>query len=360
MEIKRTKLYKWLKRNQTIYFLKCKLTDRDYQKQKKTMSGSSVKSKEQIKCEMELCRNYWHCDPAHYVRYGLFEKKLSNEELLDYIPPYYHYNFYMADKYVGIDTAYYSNKQNLYHLFTKCGIPTPRVIAMVNRGELQTLQGELLPIKEFISCLSKGKKYFFKPVDGAGGTGIEVLKNNQLEACVTFMAMLNKKSVYVIQEGITQRNDFQKINPSSVNTLRVITQHNGENPRISVCVMRIGRDGKDVDNSHQGGMSCQINLTDGTLNGTATAEHGGGTYFEHPDSGFIFKGKRIEGWEGIKSSVLSYACNFPELKEIGWDIAVTEKGITVLELNVNYGIDHLQCCCGGMRRKLNVYPSKKN
>jgi phenylacetate-coenzyme A ligase PaaK-like adenylate-forming protein len=30
------------------------------------------------------------------------------------------------------------------------------------------------------------------------------------------------------------------------------------------------------------------------------------------------------------------------------------------ELYDNYGIDHLQCCCGGMRRKLNVYPSKKN
>lgn len=104
-------------------------------------------------------------------------------------------------------------------------------------------------------------------------------------------------------------------------------------------------------------MSCQINLNDGTLNETATAEHGGGIYLEHPDSGFKFKGKRIKDWEEIKNSILSYAYCFPELKEIGWDIAVTLQGIQVIEINLGYGIGHLQVSCGGMRRKLNVYPN---
>lgn len=121
------------------------------------------------------------------------------------------------------------------------------MIAVVNKGKLQTPQGEQLPIKDFISCLNKGKKYFFKPVNGAGGTGIEVLKSNQQEECISFIKKLNKNKLYIVQKGIELRDDFQKINASSVNTLRIVTQYNEENPRICVCVMRIGRNGKDVD-----------------------------------------------------------------------------------------------------------------
>lgn len=363
MEIKKTKLYKRLKRNPIIYFLRYKLIDREYLKQKKVMANPATKSKEQIKHEMELCRNYWHCNPAHYVRYGLFDKKLSAEELLDYIPPYYHYNFYMADKYEGADTVYYSDKLNLYHLFTEKGIPTPQVIALVDHGVLKNTEKRPIDIQVFCNTLKKGKKYFFKPTKGQGGTGIQVFTSGVDNKCnfaklSDFLKLLKKDCTYIIQEGIEQHKDFQRINASSVNTLRIITQWKNRQPILSACVMRIGRKGKNVDNSHQGGLSLTIDENTGTFFSTATAEHGGGSFSQHPDSDFVFSGKQVDNWDRIKSTIISYAQLFPELKEIGWDVAVTPNGIQIIELNLGYGLDHLQCCCGGMRRKLNVYPER--
>lgn len=348
-------LRRCMKHNRMIYFSYYKLLNRDYRKQKSAMA-SSLKSIEQIRMEMNKCKNYWHCPPVQYIRYGLFGKQLSIDEILDYIPAFRFYNGYMEKQLKGVNESLYGNKLNLYYLFRKYNIPTPRVIALVKRGMLFTPDEEPLPYERFVSSLNKDKKYFFKPVDGAGGTGIEVLKSECFDICEAFVTRLNKASIYIVQEGIMQRDDFLQINSSSVNTLRIITQYNNAFPRICACVMRIGRNGKDVDNSAQGGLSCFVNLDNGTLNETATAEHGGGTYYEHPDSGFVFKGKRIESWTEIKNAVLAYARNFPELKELGWDIAVTLEGVQVIEMNLGYGIDHLQVSCGGMRRALNVYP----
>lgn len=39
------------------------------------------------------------------------------------------------------------------------------------------------------------------------------------------------------------------------------------------------------------------------------------------------------------------------------NIFVTQNGIQAIEMNFRYGIDHLQCTYGGMRRVLNVYPN---
>ena len=161
---------------------------------------------------------------------------------------------------------------------------------------------------------------------------------------------------FVVQKGIKQRVDFSEINNSSVNTLRIIVQFEGALPKIRVAVLRIGRGGKDVDNSHQGGISVEINIKTGSLSDVAHAEHGGDKLYCHPDTGFRFRGTKIKAWDTICNEILEYSKAFPELEEFAWDVAVTDHGVQMIELNLEYGISHLQCCCGGMRQILNVYP----
>ena len=78
-----------LKKSKWVYFSRYKWVDTDYKVNLKRMKVSTLKSKQQIKLEMKMVADYWKCDPAHYVRYGLFNKLLSQEELLDYLPAYY-------------------------------------------------------------------------------------------------------------------------------------------------------------------------------------------------------------------------------------------------------------------------------
>ncbi len=345
-------IYKFIKKNQFAFFLKQRIFDMDFRSNLRKMKNCS-KSKEQIGREMKMLKDYWHCKPYHYVRYGLFDRNLTDDQLIDYIPSYYHYNFYADPLYADIDISLYNNKLSLYKIFKERGIRTPEVIAVVKNSELYSLQEKRLDVDSFFEKYNT--TLFFKPVFGMGGTGILVFSKG---SHTSFLASLNRRETYIVQCGIKQREDINKINSSSVNTLRVVTQYADNKARTCVCVMRMGREGRMVDNSHQGGLSVQINVADGSFYPYATAEHGGGCYTCHPDSGFVFKGSILEGWDKIKMLIEKSAVLFPELKEIAWDVAVTPDGIEMIELNLGYGIDHLQCTCGGMRRVLGIYPGK--
>lgn len=351
-------LRRCLKNTKWIYFTRYKLIDKDYKNQKKALFATSVKTPNEIRYEMAECRKYWHCPPTQYVRYGLYGKRISIEDILDYIPAFEFYNHFMRMRLDGVNQKLFGNKLFLYHIFKQYDIPTPPVIAVVRNGSVTDANRNPIAIDILKDLLTGNDKYFFKPTNGAGGTGIKVFKPSDI--LNIFLNSLEQNTEYVIQRGIKQRDDFSAINDSSVNTLRIITQYTANGPEMKACVLRIGRNGKDVDNSHQGGMSCQIDITDGSLTEMATAEHGGGNYYSHPDTGFVFKKEKISGWFAIKNAVLLYASCFPELKELGWDIAVTNEGIQAIEMNLGYGIDHLQVSCGGMRRKLGVYPTVRN
>lgn len=62
-----------------------------------------------------------------------------------------------------------------------------------------------------------------------------------------------------------QRDDLNRINPSSLNTLRTIVLYENKKARIVAILLRIGRKGVEVDNSGQGGISVEVNLADGTF-----------------------------------------------------------------------------------------------
>ena len=53
----------------------------------------------------------------------------------------------------------------------------------------------------------------------------------------------------------------------------------------------------------------------------------------HPDSNIQINGTRIEGWEDVKARVVAYQQAFPFCKAAGWDIAITDIGPVVIEVN---------------------------
>lgn len=363
MKLKQSKFYKFLKKNQFVYFLKVGLFDKEYQKKKKLMRNA-IKSKELINAEMNMVQEYWGCKPYHYIRYELFNKMLDKEEILDYIPSYFHYNFYSDLLYEKLDRDFYDDKYQMFKLLKERNIDTPEVIAIYNKGVFKSSKEEIIDENTLLSLFNNGDKIFIKPVFGQGGQGIVVLKKSSdiitykgnVVRSGSIQTLLNNKNLYVIQKGIIQREDISQVCAASVNTLRCVTQWYEDQPRLSVCVMRTGRNGSDVDNSSQGGLSIQIDEKTGQLYKYATAELGGGLYEKHPDTGFIFEKLKIEGWNYIKEQIIEYAKAIPEIKELAWDIAITGDKVLVIEINLGYGLSHLQCCCGGMRRKLNIFP----
>ena len=362
-----TRLKQILKRNNFLYSVKYCHESKEYIENKKLMEKSTIKSKDQIKEEISDLYSYWKCRPEHYIRYGLFMKNLSKEQLRDYIPPYVFYVQYLSEQYQNFPINEMDDKLNLYNLFTARGISTPKVLAVGGRNYLHTPEGNDISWKTLVNenLVDSDDKLFIKPTKGSGGNGILVLQRtqqfltlNKVNISLTELQQyLPTKGVYVVQRGLKQREDISRINPYSVNTLRLITR-NDDAFSIPICIMRIGRNSSDVDNSAQGGLSIVVNPENGELSNVASAEHGGGIFEMHPDTGFCFSGYKIEGWSFIREKLQIYTQKLNDFPIFAWDVAILPNGPCIIEINFNFGIDHIQCCAGGMRQKLGIFPKK--
>ncbi|HEY5588262.1 MAG TPA: sugar-transfer associated ATP-grasp domain-containing protein [Candidatus Paceibacterota bacterium] len=356
-----------IKKSRILYFTYKKITDRDYLRgYKEYLSGHNLKSKETIRKEISLIKKYWNCDPMHYYRYRLFEKELSYDELLDYVPSYYFYNYYNPGIYDNIDLSDTYSKISMHNYFIKKKIETPAHIAIIRKGIIYENSNNKIIFEELAGKLlkSNNRLFFVKPDKGRGGKGIFTIEKSDNGLYIDGKALNEKLFMdkikykdFVLQEGISQRIDIKKINPSSVNTLRVITQYFKNCYKISVVVLRIGRNNAFVDNSAQGGISVNLDIENGRFSKYAYTEHTNERFEKHPDTNFIFEGYVINDWDKIKLCILDFANKAFEFPEVAWDIAILDDKISVIEINTYYGIEHLQCCIGGMRRRLNVKPN---
>lgn len=359
-------VYKQLKKNKWIfYWFEWFKWHKEIQYQKQTNHAKDLKPNEQIDREVKLIRDYWKIGAFHYYRYGLQYKQLTDEQLLDYVPTYYfHKN--IERNHVGIDTIMYGDKLTQALIFEERHICSPEVIAVYRLGKWENLNGTAsVDIEKLIAdkLFDSKNKLFFKPSGNCGGDGILVLKqldgvlilnSTRIGSLGELYSRFNKSSTYIVQEKIIQSTQFNEINDSSVNTIRVVVQKEGEIMHIRTCILRMGRAGKEVDNSAQGGISIKIDPDTGLFAESATAEHGGGNIICHPDSGYVFKGKGVEDWGRIKRQIEDIANQLVDFKDVAMDIAITNIGAMIVEFNFRYGVEHQQCVLGGIRRIFNI------
>lgn len=136
---------------------------------------------------------------------------------------------------------------------------------------------------------------------------------------------------------VIQSRQLSSLNASSVNTVRFMTTlyPNGE-AKVIASFIKIGRNGKCVDNAGAGGnVDACVDVETGMLQ-YAIRYDGVRNFHDidtHPDSGTAINGMRIERWNEIKEQVIRFQQSFPYVKAAGWDIAITEEGPLVVEIN---------------------------
>lgn len=169
-----------------------------------------------------------------------------------------------------------------------------------------------------------------KSIDTSSGRDVLIVHNHAGNS----MDYLSKfGNNYVVQETIKQSKELSLLNPTSINTFRVMTYFcDGE---IFVCpvALRMGRAHADRDNIHYGGISIGVN-SDGTLKETAFSEYGD-RFLTHPDTGITFKGYLIpEAGEMLRETAKKLHCNVPYLGILSWDLTIDENGhISLIEVN---------------------------
>ncbi len=141
----------------------------------------------------------------------------------------------------------------------------------------------------------------------------------------------------IFESVIKQTKQLASFNESSVNTIRFMTTlYPDGSARIIATFIKIGRAGRCVDNAGGGGnVDVCVDVETGEVKYAIQFDgwHNIKEIEKHPDSGAQLNGVIIENWESIKADVIKFQQAFPWCKAAGWDIAITDEGPVVIEVN---------------------------
>jgi glutathione synthase/RimK-type ligase-like ATP-grasp enzyme len=184
----------------------------------------------------------------------------------------------------------------------------------------------------FYSWLEGKSDLIAKPIDGTCGIGVKKYTKAQYEAIPDFYQELISRNIGIVEEYVIQHEALSRINPTSVNTMRIVTLNGDKKYGIVYAALRIGNAGMNVDNVDSGGMACPIDLETGVL-GASGADKAGNIYVTHPVTGVTLKGYQLPYFEEAKAMCMEASEVVPQIRYIAWDVAITPSGPIFIEGN---------------------------
>lgn len=184
-------------------------------------------------------------------------------------------------------------------------------------------------IEEFKKFLKGKKNVFAKLVDGFGGDGVKKIKVEEIKDLEKLYKDLIKKRQYLVEDEIRQHKVMNDINKFAVNNIRVVTLLKDNEVHVIERVLRINDGLTDTISSHdiQGRLDEDGNLisrmVDDDLNVFPT----------HPVTDFKFEGIKVPYVKEAVELAVKAAKIIPNIRYIGWDIAINPDGVEIIEVN---------------------------
>lgn len=174
----------------------------------------------------------------------------------------------------------------------------------------------------------KGKETVFaKRHADFGGHGIEKMKLGGDLRPLYDRAMANGQ--YLIEDTLVQHEALGAINPAAVNNLRLVTLLKDGEVHVLFKTLRINGGTEEVISCDDIYMSLdeQGNILGNVVDDNMTV------FDRHPATGFAFKDAKIPHVDKAIALVKSAARLIPEMRYVGWDVAITTDGAAIIEGN---------------------------
>lgn len=173
-------------------------------------------------------------------------------------------------------------------------------------------------------------RFLVKPAVGSHGIGVRVIYKVEIDELEKLFAKLKSEQA-LVEELIEQHLELAEFNPSSVNTLRVVTLLGpGDSVNIMTANLRLGN-GEDrfADNFHHNGIAALIDVKSGEVISKGVDKNLN-YYSIHPLSGKEITGFIVPEWEEVISLVSKAALVASTVGYVGWDLAIGKDGQVML------------------------------
>ncbi len=274
---------------------------------------------------------------GEYLMYHFYE--LDEKERREFIPVWEAASKYIEvfDDYRTADLFY--DKEKVYNRFKQ--FYKRKLIALHKYNNHEK--------KEFVAFFRNAGRVIVKPHDGAEGREVRIF-NDSTEAEGVFEKLkCDYRHGAVVEEVVEQDERTASLHPASLNTLRIATLRLDDGIIVLPPIMRVGTNEAVVDNGGSGGIFCQLD-ENGVI--ISTCDEKGRRYEYHPTTH-----KKLIGFQvpDIAKAIelakqLSAVC--PEVRYVGWDIALSKDGFVMIEGNCVTGFVVWQSSGKGYRTKI--------
>nr|WP_316642695.1 sugar-transfer associated ATP-grasp domain-containing protein [uncultured Roseateles sp.] len=252
--------------------------------------------------------------------------------------------------------AYADDKILLDQLLADAGLPRPRLHAVFRAGSpSEATVARLDTDQALVDWLRRCTAYplFAKPAHAGFGRGAYLLEQyrpnddslllgqGQVMPVQGFVAGLKNPGQrgYLFQECLRPHPKLADLQCQRLSGLRVMTlKPRGAAAVIFRAVWKLPRRHNIIDNFESGSTGNLLAGVDLQTGQVLRVIQGYGLDLKqlsaHPDSGLGFDGLRLPDWAALRATTLAAAELMPEFRFQHWDVALTERGPVLLEVNL--------------------------
>jgi len=187
----------------------------------------------------------------------------------------------------------------------------------------------------------KPDSLIIKKIKSVGGFGVKRIRIKITGDNVYINdSILEKKFTYIkkfdlIEEFVQQHEAINRLNQSCLNTVRVVTVLNQyNNVDVVGAAIRLGVN-NDVDNFHSGGIAVNVDYETGILmgDGYKLDPTFPNNFKVHPITKIKLDGYPLPLWSMVIETVKKASLIIPQVRTVGWDIAITPTQVSLIEGN---------------------------
>jgi hypothetical protein len=259
------------------------------------------------------------------------------------------------------------DKLMTYAVLTGIGLPVPRTFAVYHRGGRYFAPAVTVTTPENLAdYLRNGAPYplFAKPAHssfGCGGFALGSLDrpadrlhmvdgtSAQVDAFVAGLDHVGGRNTiangYIFQELLAPHPIIRQA-CGTISSVRLLVLLHDDGPRIFRAVWKVPRKASMTDNFHHGVSGNMLAWIDVETGSVQRVIRGMGREREdvttHPDTGERLMGLRLPDWETLLKVGLEASAALPKLRFLHFDIAMTDRGPVIFEINVEGSFDLVQ------------------
>jgi hypothetical protein len=243
------------------------------------------------------------------------------------------------------------HKARLAEIALSAGLPMPRPIAEVTTTTRPEELARLLPEQDlFVKFANLGW--------GIGALAFRWNEGNWIDGearrldragLAAELCTRATTGELVVQEALTNGGSLRGLTPGGLATFRIVTLRplRDATPMLLGAVLRIpALPGAITDNFANGGLAAPVEDSAGTLGRACTKRCFNERLQSHPCTRRRIHGTRIEEFPDAVRLAISVHRLFPRAISVGWDIAITADGPTLIEGNVAWCPELMQQVTG--------------